>query len=350
VKTVSKALEGTKRLGLSSIVLLMFLGGLSKSTLAQTEVCGSSCGSWTARTNAGPAAQGNFGAAVGLAWKGLSTNYLYFTNGSPGEWANQQRIGVTGAWDAESNVAPALTADMAAWKGQSSTKIWYSNYNPESGSWNTQAKVAGTDTEVAPALSNSDGITYLAWTLPTLYTKCNCNIAYRTYNTETGDWSAKTSYVTNAQTSFSPAMTFVEGTQYFAWTTSSGEIEYTSNGGETIETVMNGSSPATTELAPALTAGPGSGVKDGTGPFLAWTAPTGETYYADGDFSPWLVQQVNNGQILSNHPPALSLREVQDPPCQTFYYLYLAFTNEANSAVYTNQLKSWDTLILHCTQ
>jgi hypothetical protein len=349
-RTQRSTLVTGRRIGLALGALIMVLCGMLKAAVAQTEICGSTCGSWAAQTNAGPASQGSFGAPMGVAWKGLSSNYLYFTNGLPTDWAGEQKIGVANSWYAESNVAPALTVAMAAWKGQSGPTIWYSSYDSETNSWSTQAKIAGTDTEVAPALANSDGVTYLAWTLPTLNSACNCNIAYLTYDTETGDWSTTASYVTNAQTSLSPAMTFVGGVLYFAWTTSSGEIEYTSNGGGTIETLMNGSSPASTELAPALTAGPGPGLKDATGPFLAWTAPSGEIYYADGDFSPWLVQAVNNGQILSNQAPSLCLAAVADPPCESFYYLELAFTNESNSAVYTNLLKQWETLIQHCTQ
>jgi len=122
--------------------------------------------------------------------------------------------------------------------------------------------------------------------------------------------------------------------------------------------VLNGSSPATTELAPALTAGPG--LKGAVGPFVAWTAPSGEIYYADGDFSPWSGVLVNNGLILSNQAPALTLAEVSNPPCQTLIYLVLAFTDKnavagngagTNNAIYTNTngLPFWDITVTPCS-
>jgi hypothetical protein len=81
-----------RRLGLLSIALLVFLGGVLKPALAETEVCGSSCSAWATETNAGPAAQENFGVPDDLAWKELSTNYIHFANGLPGEWSNPRGI------------------------------------------------------------------------------------------------------------------------------------------------------------------------------------------------------------------------------------------------------------------
>jgi hypothetical protein len=329
-----------RKVGFVLLAFLTLLGGLLLPALAQTCVGGGSgCGSWSALTNAGPASEGEGDM---LAWKGLSTNYIYFATGGPGGWSKQQKIGVADSWYAKSNVAPALTIGMAAWKGQSDSTIWYATYNPEDGSWSSQQeKVANTNTQVAPALSYYDGTTYLAWTLPTLNTTCNCNIAYTTYDPDSGWSTAQPTYVFNAQTSLSPALAVVEGTLYFAWTTSSGQIEYTSNGGGKIYPVPNASSPASTEVAPTLIPGPGPDFKP-TGPGIAWTTPLGAIYYAYYTDGNWTPVYLANNDSTSNMTPALLLT-VSSGNCGTSYDLYVVFTSESNNAIYTNSVQSWET-------
>jgi len=106
-RILPSAVVAARRVGYALIVLIMLLGAMLRTALAQTEVCGSSCSAWAAETNAGPAGHGDYFGA-GLAWKGLSDNNIYFTTGSPGDWANQKQIGVAGSWYAKSNMAPAL--------------------------------------------------------------------------------------------------------------------------------------------------------------------------------------------------------------------------------------------------
>src|SRR5580658_165589 len=133
-----KKLPPVPRHGLPALALfLLFLSGLLKPALAQTEVCGSTCSAWAATTSPGAAPASAFLGNQWLAWKGHSSNYIYFTYGPPGtsSWTNQAKVsGVSASgstWYAETNVSPALTQYEAsygaefflAWKGQSDSSI-----------------------------------------------------------------------------------------------------------------------------------------------------------------------------------------------------------------------------------
>jgi hypothetical protein len=326
------------------IASCLFLTDLLKPAFAQTEVCGSTCGAWAALTSAAPAfASGSNGEY--LAWKGHTSNYIWFTDGtppdsSPSDWAAEAKV-KGASWSAETNVAPALVAfgaDYAlAWKGQSGTSIWFSIL--AGSTWGLQSSIAGTDTNEAPALTSNAGVLYLAWTTPA------DQIEYITYSG--GAWSTSPTVVPGAATTLAPAITVYNGILYFAWTTTSGEIEHISYNGSwsTMGTVMVGGTPATTDLAPTLT----TGMPYVGGPFLAWTAPSGEIYLANGDAASWSGSLVNNGGILSNMTPALALAESAGS-CENFYFLYLAFTDEANDAIYTNTVASWSQILPPCKQ
>jgi len=323
-----------RSIGLVAIASFLVLGGLSKPALAQMEVCGSTCGSWAALTSAGPAFASGSGGEY-LAWKGHTGNDIWFTDGTPSVWASQAKVS-GGSWYAETNVAPALTAfgaDYAlAWKGQSGTSIWYSILSGST--WGSQSSIAGTDTNEPPALTSNAGILYLAWTTPA------DEIEYITYSG--GVWSTVPTVVPGAATTLAPAITVYNGILYFAWTTSSGDIEHISYNGSwsSIGTAMIGGTPATTDLAPTLT----TGMPYVGGPFLAWTAPSGDIYFANGESSTWSGSLVSNGGILSNVTPGLALTESAGT-CENFYFLYLAFTNQASDAIYTNIAASWTQIL-----
>jgi hypothetical protein len=158
-------------------------------------------------------------------------------------------------------------------------------------------------------------------------------------------WSITPATVpTGPGTALAPAVAVYNGQDYFAWTTPSGNIQYqiyneaTSSWLPAAGTVMIGTTPATTLAAPALTAG-------SVGPFLAWTTPSGDMYYANGSVSPWSGSPV---PLLTGYTtataPALTVTG-SSGGCETTYQLFLAFTNNTNDAVWLDFVTSWTTYL-----
>lgn len=116
---------------------------------------------WTAETSTAPALQyGGVTNTVWLAWKGTSSNKIWFSTWNGTSWANQQVVsGSDPDWTAETSTTPSLTefvdSPLLAWKGVSGNKIWYT-YNLL-GTWATQQTLGGSDwtaeTTAAPALT-----------------------------------------------------------------------------------------------------------------------------------------------------------------------------------------------------
>jgi hypothetical protein len=153
----------------SSLSLTLLLTGLSRPALAQPyEVCGTPCSTWAAEATTAPALAGP-GTSEFLAWKGESSNYVYYTYSTGSAWANQAKVtDAMHTWYAETDVAPALASFgpnyVLAWKGWNETAIWYAFSS--AGAWSQQASIPlpGAQTSVAPALASSGGTVYLAWT------------------------------------------------------------------------------------------------------------------------------------------------------------------------------------------
>ena len=93
-------------------------------------------GTWTAGTSVGPAmAWPGTANNVWLAWRGESTNDIWISMWNGSSWSPQQIVQGTnsdgGTWTAATSSAPAVTYYdqlYIAWKGASSNKIWYSTF------------------------------------------------------------------------------------------------------------------------------------------------------------------------------------------------------------------------------
>jgi len=122
---------------------------------------------WTAETSNPPAFDGLTQFPQLVAWKGASSNSIWFsyTNPSPAAegigWTDQQTVGGSG-WTAESNVAPALETTEGSltpylfWKGASSDRIWESYTNKGASGWAQQTEIScepqwAAETNASPA-------------------------------------------------------------------------------------------------------------------------------------------------------------------------------------------------------
>jgi hypothetical protein len=157
-----KHLTGQFSIGLA-LFLISFAGqGLAQSTPQQVKASG-----WQALTTAGPAVTTG-GTNKYIAWMGLN-NEVYFAVFNGTSWTDHQIVKGSG-WTAETSAAPTLVYVYAndvwlAWKGKSSNDIWFSIWNGTS--WSTQQKVSGSswtaETSSAPSLALFQNTVYLAW-------------------------------------------------------------------------------------------------------------------------------------------------------------------------------------------
>jgi hypothetical protein len=127
---------------------------------------------WTAETSATPAIlYAGFGTTVWLAWKGKgSSNTIWFSTGDGTSWSKQEPVsGTDPDWTAESNAGPALGiyggTPYVAWKGASTDEIWYT-YNL--GSWAHQQVISGSGwtayTKATPAVTtDQSGNLHVFW-------------------------------------------------------------------------------------------------------------------------------------------------------------------------------------------
>lgn len=319
------------RIGLTLALTVMMALLLVSPAVSQTEVCGSSCtgsGGWHASTTAAPAYA--LGGDYYLAWKGNPGSDIWFTSGEPWSWAMEKRVDVGVA---ETDAAPALTAWGAnyvlAWKDPSATSL---SWAESSGSaWVEQGAISGVETNVAPALTSDGSTVYLA------YTTTSGGIEYITNNGS--GWSTPVALPASYVTMLPPAVTAYNRKLYFALTTATNQIEVVSCAISSCSTswtslgpVVVGSNPATTNAAPALTAG----ASYTGGPYLAWIDLKGNIDYANGKGSPWFGFEFRKGD-KSSFSPALAFDVVQDG-CVVNYYLELAFTNTSND-IYTDSVR-----------
>ena len=153
-----------------SISLALWMASFAGQGLAQSvpqQVAGSG---WQALTGTAPAVTTD-GTLEYVAWKGATSARIYFSVFNGTEWTTQKAVGGTG-WTAESGASPALAWDFKtgeiwlAWKGATSNAIYFSMWNHIS--WSAQQKVAGSgwdaQTALSPAFAGSDfNGTTLAW-------------------------------------------------------------------------------------------------------------------------------------------------------------------------------------------
>jgi hypothetical protein len=156
-----------KQLVLGLTLSLASLAVLGVQSLAQStpqQVMGSN---WQALSTTAPAVATG-GTNEYIAWMGLN-NKVYFAVFNGSTWTDHQIVGGSG-WTAETSASPALVYVYAndvwlAWKGKSSNVIWYSIWNGTS--WSTQQKVSGSgwtaETSSAPSLALFQNTVYLAW-------------------------------------------------------------------------------------------------------------------------------------------------------------------------------------------
>lgn len=109
---------------------------------------------WTASTSTAPALTW-YGGQLWLAWKGQSTptDRVWFSTWNGTSWAHQQVVNGSG-WNSDTDDAPALGITnnilTAAWVGASSNEIWYSTWS--SPGWATQVEVSGSETSTTPTM------------------------------------------------------------------------------------------------------------------------------------------------------------------------------------------------------
>jgi hypothetical protein len=330
------------RIGLTLALTVMMALLLASPAVSQVQVCGSSCtgsGGWAASSDAAPAYA--LGGEYYLAWKGNAVTNIWFTAApEPGSWAAEAEVdgGIL-----KTDAAPALTAwgpnYVLAWKGRSGPHIWWAEYPYPGRGWGGQNEISGVETNVAPALTSYEGTVYLA------YTTTSNEIAYISgVQTLSGgiDWSAPVSLPASYVTMLPPAIAAYKGNLYFAFTTTANNIDVVScaisscTSWTQLGQAMEGSLPANTNVAPALTAGSYTGGP--VGPYLAWTDPSDNNiYYANSQSSPpWSGAEFPNGRQRSTISPALAFDEYENS-CTEYYYLDLAFTN-TNNDIYTNSV------------
>jgi len=145
---------------------VLALAGLMSQGFAQQQVSGSG---WQALTTVAPAVASSETLQY-VAWRGQSSNSIWFSSYNGTSWTQQSVVSGSG-WTAQTSAAPALTFDAnsnllwLAWKGASTDEIWYSTWNGSS--WSNQQTVQGSgwaaETNATPALVNYNGTIYLAW-------------------------------------------------------------------------------------------------------------------------------------------------------------------------------------------
>jgi hypothetical protein len=156
-------------IGCMRMGLVLFLGSLVNQGLAQStpqQVTGSG---WQALTKTAPAVATD-GVKRYVAWKGASSNKIWFSTFNGSDWTKQKLVGGSG-WTAATSTAPALTWHAGqlwvAWKGQSTPtdRVWFSTWNGTS--WAQQQVVNGSgwnsETDYAPALGITDNNLTAAW-------------------------------------------------------------------------------------------------------------------------------------------------------------------------------------------
>jgi hypothetical protein len=152
-----------------SIGLALFLAGLAGQGLGQSapqQVVGTG---WQALTETPPAVAVGQGKTEYMAWKGASSNQIYFSAFNGSEWSQQQEVRGIGpqlgeVWSAESSAAPSLSWFppflWLSWQASNGGAIMYSSWG--GGGWSDPLEVSGTgwtaETGDAPAFDGFDNI------------------------------------------------------------------------------------------------------------------------------------------------------------------------------------------------
>ncbi|MFZ1918905.1 MAG: hypothetical protein WAU58_15125 [Terriglobales bacterium] len=239
---------------------------------------------WTAGTNTGPALAYDGYEYVWLVWKGQgATDRVWYSTWNGSSWSAQQVVNGSG-WNSETTVTPAITfafgnTPYVAWLGASGNKIWYSYILD---GWATQQTISGPETSIAPALSSN-----LTYELD-LYTNGTNDISltYGEMDSEPEpDWSSGGTLSCSAESNVTPAAAFFINTakgplwdDVVFWKNSSNNaISYSYNCG----TVSGSSWSAETNVAPAVASSPNA-AEASTAAILAWKNATDNTiWYLD---------------------------------------------------------------------
>jgi hypothetical protein len=166
---ISHSLTATKKVSRQiAIGAALFLLSFALQMAAQSSPTQIEGSGWTAETENAPAVASD-GNNLYAAWKGATTNNIYFSINSGSGWSDQTIVGGSD-WTAGTSAAPALafvsgTNVWLAWRGESAGHVWISMW--DGSSWSTQQEVQGTNwvsgTSAAPAVTYSEGLLFIAW-------------------------------------------------------------------------------------------------------------------------------------------------------------------------------------------
>ena len=319
-----------------AIAMPVFMGCLPKLARAQA-VSGSG---WTAETNTAPALA-NFGGSVYLAWKGASSNEIWYTQG-PSTWSHQAPV--SGALTTQ---APALAAGSAlslAWRGQSTAttdKIYYAT-NTGSG-FGAHATVCNTaecaETIASPALAANGATIYVAWTTS------SDDIMLATY---TGVWTFAATPA-SFQTSTAPSLAVYDGQLFLAWLQEgTNQLMYATAPLSSIAWPASGISVGGTTWSAQSGAAPGFGVyvselvktPNPAGLYIGWTTGTGAIAidYSQWNGSGWnapAAMPAPRPDLVTNTAQALVSYSVA-PECEVSnYYFDVAYQNGGDDIIWT---------------
>jgi hypothetical protein len=294
----------------------IYFATLSGTTWTNYQVVGGS--GWTAESSAAPALSWNiWSGGVALAWKGLSSNHIWFSIWNGTSWSPQQVVSGSN-WTAETGTAPTLSDSLTvgvAWKELSGNRIWYSVLGYSGEGWSTEQVVQGThkngttwtaDTGVAPGWQTTGSPA--TWCSAMFWEGLSGDVfaSFSSSNSANcAPWSPQqtvscTSPSWTAETSAPPASTFLENddqtnaTDAVFWKGLNGTgIWYSHDGGSGCnwaqqQTVSGSGWTAATDVAPAV--GSVLDVPD-ISPILAWKNATDNTvWYLDPTTLPGLTQ------------------------------------------------------------
>ena len=133
---------------------------------------------WQALTDTSPAVAIGDGQTEYMAWKGASSNKVYFSVFNGSEWTPQQEVGSVGfelePWSAETNAAPSLSWDhppfpssarpllWLSWQASNGGAIMFSSW--DGANWSSPGEVSGAKTNDPPAFDTGTEFKQLvAW-------------------------------------------------------------------------------------------------------------------------------------------------------------------------------------------
>lgn len=288
---------------------------------------------WTTQATL-PNATSSAGPGLGLAWfgpfiyaayKGKSSNAIYYDEYSGAAWTTEGTI--SGTWgSAETTAAPALVSYgnelYAFWSGQSGDEIWYSAYDGTT--WSPQATVSGSWgtalTNRGPTVTVYDGDLYVAWRGAS-----SGRIWYSPYNGSSWTYQSETSFSTPDHPAIAADGT--TGGFDFAWTTSADQVDLAyclGTGPDACGSAVTLSQPLTNEPPALAFMGGGTGTL-----YLAWKGENTDGVFYTADFD-------NEGFVPEKSVPAAG---TDDGPALAVsnYTLYTAWTGTSKGKVYYSE-------------